>query len=301
MNYLQSTIKVSKLKWIFGLILILCFANNSFAQRQGGATLNAKIKGHNVGMATVLSGQSQIIWDQVGEKKWERIETVNKSNGQKGFYLDQATETHRDEWSVYVTCNAQKYRIDLWQKRVYNLSEKQESFSDIIAVEESPESWYFSMSNVRIKVLDAKDGFQDDDVELYGELVGLVLKGNSPLYDTKKWFIKKRKGDYITIGERDSRLYQAKGSVGFVLSRKANFNNYAFYFNSVMLEHDKMSDPDPVKNTAKYLFSYIKEQPKTFTLTVNDKGASLQIQATVQRRLHRKVNKEYDDDFAWRN
>lgn len=42
----------------------------------------------------------------------------------------------------------------------------------------------------------------------------------------------------------------------------------------------------------------------TYTLannTVYKLDTSLQIEATVQRRLHRKVNKEYDDNFVWRN
>lgn len=95
--------------------MVLWFAPNAMAQRNGGATLSKHIKGHNVGLAVEkFRTTTTYTWKQTADKTWTR--QLAGSTKQ-----DEFQEKGRDEWSVYLKDKESKgYRIDLWQKRVYD-------------------------------------------------------------------------------------------------------------------------------------------------------------------------------------
>lgn len=124
----------SYLKLGFGIILTLVMSITTFAQGQGGVTLDKSIKGSNVGMVVEKSAQSQFTWEQIGDKIWKCTNTT--ANRKQGIF----SETGRDEWSVYLTNNktSRKFQIDLHTKKVYDRSTGQETSGDIIKVSLRP-------------------------------------------------------------------------------------------------------------------------------------------------------------------
>ncbi len=102
-------------KSLFIIAITLLATLGLQAQRQGGANLDPNVKGMNVGKAIEIYRTTvKHVWTQIGDKTWTRTQENNAK-------VATFTETHRDEWSVYlIGTDDVKMQIDLWQKRVYD-------------------------------------------------------------------------------------------------------------------------------------------------------------------------------------
>ncbi len=112
----------------WSLLIIFFFTNEINAQRQGGADLDPNINGKNVGLVIeTFRTTVKHTWTKTGDKTWTR-----KAEG--STTSNNFQEKDRDAWSVFLTdSQGKEFQIDLWQKKVSDLSTG-EAIGDIIQV-----------------------------------------------------------------------------------------------------------------------------------------------------------------------